>query len=246
MIRWFLIICAGLVVVTVSLLGFRGQKFTQPPLEIFPDMDRQAKVKSQKPSEFFADGKGDRLAVAGTVPMGYTIPDAPRQDNPSAISEKALWSDAPYGFSTGAGYYDTGKMGGVWGDGIPIAVDAALIARGKDRFGIYCAVCHGAAGDGKGVVANYQGMKGVVANLHQDRLRQMPDGQIYNTIAYGKGIMYGYGDVLPVNDRWAIVAYLRLLQKSHGIPAASLTEEQRALIQDPPAPGGQPSASAAN
>ncbi len=238
MIRWFLLICAFFAIITVGLLGLRGQKFTRPPLEIFPDMDRQAKVKSQKPSEFFADGKGDRLAVPGTIPMGYTIPVRARQTDPESINESALWSAAPYNFSTGVGYYDTGKMDSVWGDGIPVALDLQLLERGKERYSIYCAVCHGAAGDGKGVASNYQGLKGVIANLHQDRLRQMPDGQIYNTISKGKGVMYGYGDVLPVNDRWAIVAYLRLLQKSYGIPASTLAEEQRALIKDPPA--GEP------
>ncbi len=228
MIRIFLIAAAILGITVVGLFGFRGQKTTQSPIEVFPDMDHQAKVKSQKDSVFYADGKGDRLAVPGTLPMGYEIPSAPRQDNPAAVAEPVLWSNDPYGFTAGNDYYNTGKIGDVWGDGIPVPVTKDLLARGKDRYAIYCAICHGAAGDGMGVVAQYAGFKGVVASYHQERLKTAPDGNIYNTVANGKGLMYGYGDVLTVNDRWAIVAYMRLLQKSQNVPAATVSEDVKA------------------
>jgi mono/diheme cytochrome c family protein len=232
MIRIFLIAAFICSVVVVAVFGFRGQKSTYTPFEIFNDMDHQAKVKSQKPSQFFADGKGDRLPVKGAVPMGFAIPENPRQAAPDQISESVPWSNQPYSFAVGDDYYNTGKIGNVWGDGIPVPVTPELLARGKERYAINCAICHGDSGNGLGVVAQYAGYLNLVASYHQDRLRQAPDGNIYNTIAYGKGLMYGYAENISVNDRWAIVAYLRLLQKSQNVVAASLPEDVRARIKE--------------
>ncbi len=86
--------------------------------------------------------------------------------------------------------------------------------RGRERFGIYCAVCHGSTGAGDGMAQKF-GLN-TVQSLLQDRIRTMADGEIFNTITYGKNTMFGYGDRIPVPDRWAIIAYLRALQKSQG------------------------------
>jgi len=89
---------------------------------------------------------------------------------------------------------------------------AELIRRGKERFGIYCAVCHGASGDGQGMTGQY-GVPGI-ANLQLPTFNSetYPDGRLFNTITNGKGMMSGYGYNIPIRDRWAIVAYVRALQ----------------------------------
>jgi mono/diheme cytochrome c family protein len=88
----------------------------------------------------------------------------------------------------------------------------ALLERGRDRFTIYCAPCHGALGDGNGVMRAY-GM-GATASYHDERLRKMAEGEIFNTITSGKGQMNPYGDKLAPADRWAVVAYVRALQRA--------------------------------
>lgn len=189
---------AVLLVIVFAVFGFRDQaedyfgiragerRFTQPPIEVFPDMDRQLKVKTQHLSLIFADRRADRPPVPGTVPKDIPV------DNP---------------------YLLTGRYGNRWGTGFPIEVTDALMARGQERYNINCAVCHGAAGLGNGTAAQYTGLKGVVANLHEPRIVQQPDGQIYNTIVHGKGQMLGYPHI-TIEDRWAIVAYVRALQQA--------------------------------
>jgi mono/diheme cytochrome c family protein len=123
-------------------------------------------------------------------------------------------------------YLSTGKMkGGLeWGDGIPIKIDAEKMARGRERFNINCAVCHAPTGAGNGIVTEY-GLVGV-ANFHTDKFRQMPDGQIFHTIANGKGLMNGYPHITP-EDRWAIVAYLRALQLAQNAKLEDVPEDKR-------------------
>jgi len=211
MLKYFFAIFAFVVLIVLAMAGFRGQKSTRPPVELFPDMDRQPKVKAQVPSPFYADGRGARVPVAGTVPMGYSIP----LHKPAGGSVGL--ASGPYKeiyFSTGAGYFDTGKIGDQWGTGIPFPTTADVLARGRERFGISCAVCHGATGAGNGIAGKY-GLV-AIADFHQSRLREMTDGEIFNTITHGKNTMMGYGDRIQVQDRWAIITYLRALQKSQG------------------------------
>lgn len=211
-IRWFLAGLAIAGVVGLALLGPRGSKKLDPPIEIFPDMDRQAKFKSQQPSRFFADGRADRLPVPGTVPFGLPIDDP---------------------------YRATGKMGDHWGDGIPAKIDRTLIERGKERYAINCLPCHGALADGKGIVQTY-GFN-LIASLHQPRILEMADGEIFNTIAHGKGQMGAYPHT-TIEDRWAIIAYLRVLQKARNatladVPAAERAKLEAAKTQPAPAAG---------
>jgi mono/diheme cytochrome c family protein len=93
-----------------------------------------------------------------------------------------------------------------------VAVTNELLARGRQRYDMFCAPCHGRTGDGNGITKQY-GM-GATPTYHDERIRSMPEGEIYNTIANGKNTMMGYGDRLVVTDRWAIVAYLRALQRA--------------------------------
>lgn len=184
---------AFLVVLTVSVLGFRGSTFTKPPLMVFPDtffpeMNKQAKYKPQASSEFFADGRADRPLPPGVVPRGFLRDD-----------------DHLYRGKTADGQ---------WAKGFPAAVkvDARLLARGRERFTIYCAPCHGAAGDGNGITKQY-GM-GATPSYHDDRLRNMAEGEIFNTITNGVKTMSPYGDKLVPEDRWAVIAYVRALQRA--------------------------------
>lgn len=211
MLKYFFAIFAFLVLAVITVAGFRGQKSSKPPIEIFPDMDHQPKVKAQVPSSFFADGRGARLPVAGTVPLGYSIPLHKPVDG--SVGE----AEGPYKqifFSSAPVYFDTGKIDDQWGTGMPFEVTPEIIARGQERFTINCSVCHGATGAGNGIAGKY-GLAGV-ANLHQQRIRDMADGEIFNTITHGKNTMMGYGDRIQVQDRWAIIAYVRALQKSQG------------------------------
>jgi mono/diheme cytochrome c family protein len=212
--RYFFLTFFFLVVIVVSWAGFRGEPSQQPPIEIFPDMDRQAKVKAQAPSGFFADDLGAREPVSHTLPMGYEIPAVAAVDG--GIQE--------FAFTQGADYYNTGMMGDYFGDGMPsvLKVDGDFLKKGQEKFTIYCKVCHGASGNGKGVTSQYGILN--AANFHLPEFidpanpAYRPDGSLYNTIAHGKGLMGPYGANITVHDRWAIVAYVRALQAA-GKPA---------------------------
>jgi mono/diheme cytochrome c family protein len=211
MLKYFFYTFVLLIVLVVSVAGFRGQKSSKPPFELFPDMDRQPKVKAQVPSNFYADNRGNREPIAGTVPLGYAMPQHKTVDGSTGASE------SPYKavkFSSGVSYADTGRFGNQWGTGMPMEVTPEVIVHGQERYTISCKVCHGDTGAGNGIAGKY-GLV-AIANLHQQRIRDMADGEIFNTITHGKNTMMGYGDRIQVQDRWAIVAYIRALQKSQG------------------------------
>ncbi len=208
---FFLSFFAGVFLV-MGVFGLRGQKFSHPPIEIFPDMDRQDFVKGQKPSNFFHDGMGARLPVKGTIPHS---------------SDDGIF---PVEFGQGrSGYYYTGAINDYFASGLPKkelgleneADVQTLLRRGQERFGIYCTICHGEKGDGKGTVSRYMAL--AVANLTEARFGadQYPAGKLFHVITHGSasGNMSGYGANIPVRDRWAIVAYLRALQDSQQAPA---------------------------
>ncbi|HJM64760.1 MAG: cytochrome C [Roseibacillus sp.] len=211
--KYFFLAFTGLVAFTIGVFGFRGGKTIKTPIEIFPDMDRMDFVQSQRPSDFFHDGLGARLPVAGTVPHA---------------SDDGVF---PVEFGEGrSGHYYTGAINDYFANGLPlenlglIGEDAtsemqALLRRGQDRFSIFCAICHGESGDGTGTISDYMAAK--IANLHEVRFGsdQYPDGKLYHVITYGQGLMGGYGASIPVRDRWAIVAYVRALQDSRKAPA---------------------------
>ncbi len=224
-----LILAAALV---IGAAGLRGRVFKSTPVEVFADMDRQAKVGPQAAAAFFADGNGARPQVVGTLPMGFDVPAEPVADGAAM----------PDGFSLPDSYFNSGLFGEFYGDGLPeeITVDASLLARGKDRFGIYCAICHGESGDGNGVVAQFGTMR-PVANLHEARFADAsnpefrPNGELFEIITKGRGRMSGYGSVLPASDRWAIIAHLRALQAAQAAGSAAPTE-----AVEPGAPPSEP------
>jgi mono/diheme cytochrome c family protein len=228
MLRGFFVIFLLCTIAIVAVFGFRGQKSTQPPTEIFPDMVRQPKVRAQAPLDLFADGRGPRLPVAGTVPIGYEMPKPQTAETQPAIGP---WTHPDASFSVGTDYYNTGKMGNQWGTGIPLQVTAELMQRGQQRFNITCAMCHGAAAAGNGITKQY-GLATVVT-LQDERIRKMSDGEIFNTITNGKNTMMPYGPNIIVPDRWAIIAYLRALQRSQNATAADVPPDHQADLEKP-------------
>jgi mono/diheme cytochrome c family protein len=132
-------------------------------------------------------------------------------------------------FSQGPDYYDTGKMGDHWGTGFPIDITPDVMRRGRERFSITCAMCHGATAAGNGITKQY-GLATVVT-LQDDRIRGMADGEIFNTITNGKNTMMAYGSILTVNDRWAVIAYLRALQRSQNASVNDVPQNERASLE---------------
>lgn len=207
--RYFFLAYLFIALLVVSMFGWRGQHFAKPPLRIFPDMDEQDKLKPQKPDAFFADGHGGRLPVAQTQPRGL---------NPDGASMIGGIPEPEFGGQLS--YYSTGRIGNQEATGMPEELKltdesaAGLIRRGKESFGIYCAVCHGASGDGQGLMSVY----GVpvatnpLAKLNAQTVETYPDGRLFNTITKGMARMSGYGDQIPLRDRWAIIAYIRTIQ----------------------------------
>ena len=185
--RYFLLIFALCVVAVMGILGKRGHTFSKPPLEIFRDMDRQPKYRPQQPSVVFANERTSQEAVPGTVARGDHF-----QNN--AIN--------------------TGKQPGSTNfvESIPLPVTEQLMARGQQRYNIYCLPCHDAAGTGNGIVKKYG--YATVRSLHEAIITRQADGEIFNTITHGKATMMPYGSQITIEDRWAIVAYVRALQRS--------------------------------
>lgn len=202
-IRYFIPLFLLVGIMLLIAAKYRGHTFEKPPFELLPDMDHQAKIKYQVESDFFADGLGSRKPVEGTVPMGFTIPDE------AGGADKAQLPT----YSSAGSYYSSGKIGKNWGTGIPNEIDVSLefLQRGQERYEIYCCVCHGDAGDGRGITSQY----GIAnsRNFHLPMMETKADGDLFNTIGNGYGTMGGYGHSIGVEDRWAIVTYLRILQK---------------------------------
>jgi mono/diheme cytochrome c family protein len=232
MLRGFLVIFILCGIAILAVFGFRGQKSTAPPTEVFPDMVRQMKVRAQAPLGLFADGRGPRLPVAGTVPIGYEMPKP--GSTQQAEPDVGPWSHPRADFGAGTDYFNTGKMGDHWGTGIPVPVSRELMERGQQRFNITCAMCHGATAAGNGITKQY-GLATVVT-LQDERIRKMSDGEIFNTITNGKNTMMAYGPNIIVPDRWAIIAYLRALQRSQNATTADVPEDRRAELEKPASP----------
>lgn len=116
----------------------------------------------------------------------------------------------------------------------PVPLNEELLERGQSRYKIFCTPCHGLQGDGNGMIA-MRGMKHP-PSFHQDRLRQAPNGYIFDTITNGFGAMYGYSAQIPPRDRWAIVAYLRALQLSRDAKVADLPAELREKLNQAASP----------
>ena len=198
--------------VGVGIAGRQGRLSRRPPIEVFPDMDRQLKLRPAQPNDFFTNGLSSQLPPPGTVARSEPVPtvNGPVYD----------FEDAPV---------NTGRATGTTNfvETNPLPVTGPLLRRGRERFDIYCTPCHGALGDGNGITKKI-GVMPAVANLQDKRIVEMADGEIFNTITHGKGLMGANGPLVPVADRWAIIAYLRALQLSQLGSVDDLPPDQRA------------------
>ena len=209
------LIGAALGAATFGILGLQGKMSRKPPIEVFPDMDRQLKLRPQEPFSLMSNGISSQLPPAGTVARGEPIQ--------TLNGPVYAYEDSPVntGFITGTtNFIETN----------PLPVNEALLQHGRDRFDIYCAPCHGRLGDGNGITKKI-GVMAAVANLHDPRIVEMTDGEIFHTITHGKGVMGAAGPLVPTRDRWAIIAYLRALQLSWLGTTNDLTAEQQAALK---------------
>ena len=188
----------------------RAVKSKEPRIHLIPDMDNQPKFKAQATNPFFADDRAMRLPVSDTVARGEL------RDNPR--------------------FYYGKKPDGQWVDRFPLPVTEELMSRGQQRFGIYCATCHGLGGYGNGPIAQRaeeleEGTWVSPPSFHTDTTRNRPHGEIFDFITNGVRTMPAYGPQIPVEDRWAIVAYLRALQRSQNAGIDDVPAEIRERLQ---------------
>jgi mono/diheme cytochrome c family protein len=177
--------------ITIFTIGFltscfQGTPSENTPIHLNPNMDDQPRYEPMEESRFFADKSSLRMPVPGTVARGELY------DN--------------------TGYWQGKDKNGSFIKVIPQPITAQLLNRGRERYDIYCTPCHGGAGDGTGIVVK----KGYVPppTFHQQRLRDVENGYIFDVISNGIRNMPAYGHQVAVSDRWAIVAYVRALQRS--------------------------------
>jgi mono/diheme cytochrome c family protein len=190
------------------------------------DMQDQPKAKAFRESSFFRDGLSSRPLVPGTVPRGYL-----RADREFYLGKKAN-SVAASQPATGSATTATASPATLYPDDVetfPIPIDKAALDRGQQRYEIFCSVCHGATGNGDGMIARRGFNKPLPASYHQDRLRQAPVGHFFDAMTNGWGAMPAYASQIPVADRWKIVAYIRALQLSQKPAEAQATQSPVAL-----------------
>ncbi len=178
----------ALAVLTLSLVSAGCSNFPsrETPVWVFPDMKKQDKVKYETTSAFFADGRGSRRPVAHTVAQETYHPDT--------------------AYSTGI------DAEGVYVAKNPEAIDHETLLRGQAKFNVYCAPCHDRTGSGRGVVPAKATW--VPGNLHDDRIVNYVDGELFHVVTDGRRSMPSYRFQISERDRWAIVAYVRVLQRS--------------------------------
>ncbi|MBD3402818.1 cytochrome c [candidate division GN15 bacterium] len=193
-----------LLLVALVLVGCtRHRPSEKPPIHPNPNMDDQPRYDPQAPSEFFADGKAMRQPVAGTVARGRLNADPE---------------------------FYTGKNAD--GDFIrvaPVTIDLELLKRGQERYDIFCGPCHSRVGDGKGIMIQ----RGYVPppSFYDQRLVDTTDGYLFDVITHGIRNMPGYQYQIPVPDRWAIVAYMRALQRSKNATIEDVPLERRETLR---------------
>ncbi len=200
--RFIILPAVSSIVILISSC-YRGRPSEDPPIHPNQDMMYQPKYMPQSQSNFFADSATMRPSVPGTV-----------------AREELRADDAYYrGMNKDSSFVKIS----------PVPVTLLVLKRGQERYNIYCSVCHGRVGDGKGIMVD----RGYIPppSYHTDRLRNMPDGQIFDDISNGVRNMPAYRNQIPVSDRWAIVAYLRALQRSQNAGENDVPLEQRQQLR---------------
>lgn len=212
------VIVALLALVPVALV-YRGRyaRTSDTPIHIIQDMDAQLSYRAQEGHPLFADGRAMRPRVGATTanPAGLVVARSDAAD-----------PDSPF---------LTGREQGRWLTAFPpqVTVDADLLRRGQERFGIYCAVCHGLDGRGQGPVRVRSEELGTPLNVlpyTDPQVLSRPVGHIFNTITHGIRTMPAYGDQIPPADRWAIVAYVKALQQSQAASLEDVPDPERARL----------------
>lgn len=199
-------------------------------------MQDQPKMKPYRGTSFFGDGLSARQPVEGTVPRGYLRSDTEfftGKKSGRAIGLPA--SGVPTGPQPTAANQSAANAYPDDVDTFPFPVTAEVVNRGRDRYDIFCSACHGRTGYGDGIVVR-RGFRRA-ASFHDDRLRQAPVGHFFDAITNGWGAMPSYASQLAVQDRWAIIAYIRALQLSQQ-PQASGTTPSQPSASPTPATGG--------
>jgi len=218
--RWLVYTIA--FVVPLSLVPFafiakaRVTRSTKPRIHLIPDMDNQPKYKPQSASPLFADGRAMRLPVPGTVARGDLAEDPAYYRG--VTSDEWTGAEPP------------------WVTAISVAVTREVLGRGRQRFDVFCSTCHGLTGEGNGPTAVradelQEGTWTPPPSFHSDQVRGRPVGSIFNTITRGIRTMPAYGTQIPVADRWAIVAYLRALQRSRDARIDDVPPEMRPTLK---------------
>jgi mono/diheme cytochrome c family protein len=209
------VLAAALAVGTLA--GCREQSSDEPPVLLERNMYDQERYNPESYSQFFDDHRTMRMPVEGTVARD-------RYEDDPEVATGLLPDKTGYVMAIPQTYVQ--RSGGM----------EKVLARGQERFNIYCAPCHGRTGDGKGMVvckrdnpADPCQSRGFapLPSYEDPRLRQMPDGQIFATITHGVRTMPAYGPQVPVADRWAIVAYVRALQLSQMAQATPQPEPKK-------------------
>jgi mono/diheme cytochrome c family protein len=173
-----------LTLLLISMISCRGDHSTKPPIHLNPNMDSQDKFKAQSVNPFFADSSAMRLPVAGTVAQ-YKSPGNSKYNSGKDINDNFIEN--------------------------PEFLTTDLLNRGEERFNIYCAICHGTQGDGKGSITKYK-YPIPPTSFKQDWLIEKMDGYYFDVITHGIRIMPSYKHQIPVKDRWAIISYVRKIQ----------------------------------
>jgi mono/diheme cytochrome c family protein len=183
-----------------GLAACRGQVSEEPPIRPIRHMVQQPRFDTQEANALFPDGRAMRPRVPGTVVAGQ-----PRDDD----------------------FRYRGLVDGRPAATLPVPLTPQLLQRGRERFNIYCAACHDAAGTGRSVVAQ-RGLQPPPPSFHDDRLRGEPVGHFFQVITKGVRTMPSYAAQVPPDDRWAIAAYLRALQLSQDAPLEAVPADVRA------------------
>ncbi len=188
----------ALMLIAVTLVSCRGQLSDKPPVHPQQNMYFQERFNAQQENPFFDDNRSMRPPVAGTVARG-------------ALRENIE-------------LYEGIDEDGDFVDEFPVDVTRDLLYRGQDRYDIFCTMCHGGTGDGQGIIMTGQYGYVPAPSFHDARVRELPLGEIYSAIYNGVRTMPSYRSQIPVEDRWAIVAYVRALQQSQNIDEETIRE----------------------
>ncbi len=217
----------GLVLASAAFAGCRGEASEDPPFHLVPDMDWQAKRTAQQESPkndegkfIFADKRSSRPVVAGAVAYGKLKDDDAffRGTDESGKHVRRLPVDAVLEATHSKSLSDVAK-------------------RGEDRFHIYCAPCHDNSGNGNGmIIQRAAGAFPPPTLFSSSAVKDMPDGQIFETISHGVRNMPGYSTQIPEADRWAIVLWVRVLSRSQGASIDDVPSASRSNIAEPDAP----------